>query len=316
YALFLRIVMGGCLSLGRQSSDDRHPPADPALVPPSPIERTGTASEAATKAPSSYLIQPGSDEAERLRQRHFTIRWALDCNFHPPIDELLNRGISVLDVGCGSAQWLLDMAEVYQTSQFYGIDIVDRFPNIHSSNLHFTVGDVRQGLPYSDDTFEFVNQSLMVMAFTDQDWTALMKELRRVCKPGAWVELMEEGLFSWSEVERHLEENSLAMDQHGYRTHVALSLGKTLAEAGAHTITTGFVSIPLNWGGTFGDLAMANFLRFLDLWQPWLRSIRGITAEAYKAELDVVQEESRMYNVYLNLHYAYGQVVKDASINA
>jgi ubiquinone/menaquinone biosynthesis C-methylase UbiE len=54
--------------------------------------------------------------------------------------------------------------------------------------------DVTDGLPFEDDTFDFVHLRLFVLAFNEMQWDKSLKEIYRVIKPGGYIQLMEVNL--------------------------------------------------------------------------------------------------------------------------
>jgi ubiquinone/menaquinone biosynthesis C-methylase UbiE len=83
----------------------------------------------------------------------------------------LEKGIKVLDSGCGPATWCFDMAEAYPNSKFQGIDISRVFPeSIKPVNVEFVNGNIAQLLPFEDNTFDYIHQRLLVGGLTHTDW--------------------------------------------------------------------------------------------------------------------------------------------------
>jgi ubiquinone/menaquinone biosynthesis C-methylase UbiE len=120
--------------------------------------------------------------------------WGVD--FASPIKQELTKrkDFKVIDVGCGSSgTWLLQLSEDYPLAKFVGLDKVSKFPKDFSqSNLQFTQGDILEGLPFEDNSFDFVHMRFAIMEFTEEQWEEkVVKELVRVCKPGGWVEFLE-----------------------------------------------------------------------------------------------------------------------------
>src|SRR3954452_16944828 len=85
------------------------------------------------------------------------------------------------------------MSTDYPRSSFTGVDISPIYPgDIKPRNLTFYTANVLEGLPFADNTFDFVYMRFLMTAFTEDDWQdKVVKELIRVCKPGGWVEFME-----------------------------------------------------------------------------------------------------------------------------
>lgn len=82
-------------------------------------------------------------------------------NFQSPVEEALVAGIKVLDVGCGSGSWILEMAKDYPNSTFIGTDVdTDAFPKHveRPPNCRFIKADTLNGLSFTDGEFGFVHQ--------------------------------------------------------------------------------------------------------------------------------------------------------------
>ncbi|KAL7333115.1 hypothetical protein PS15p_202060 [Mucor circinelloides] len=141
-----------------------------------------------------YLLPTDTQEFNRLVKQHKAITTTLNGLFSAPISEQLQDGITVLDAGCGPGCWSIDMAALYKNSQFHGVDILDsQFPKESNepANTQFVVGDLVDNIPYPDNTFDFIYQRLLSLAFTKEQWRRNLKELQRVLKPGGYVELIE-----------------------------------------------------------------------------------------------------------------------------
>ncbi|KAI8148034.1 hypothetical protein BJV82DRAFT_507468, partial [Fennellomyces sp. T-0311] len=98
----------------------------------------------------------------------------------------------VLDIACGSGIWILEMASEFPHAQFYGIDLSNMYPSdIKPPNTHFCQGDVLNGLPYPDGHFDYVHMSFVYNCFSYDDRKMVLREIRRVMKPGAYVEFRD-----------------------------------------------------------------------------------------------------------------------------
>ncbi|RUS34320.1 hypothetical protein BC938DRAFT_481226 [Jimgerdemannia flammicorona] len=64
-------------------------------------------------APPAYLLSHNAEESDRLDQQHYLLRFIFDGNHMAPLKEQLRRGIQVLDAGCGSGCWSIEMAKQY-----------------------------------------------------------------------------------------------------------------------------------------------------------------------------------------------------------
>ncbi|RUP42898.1 S-adenosyl-L-methionine-dependent methyltransferase [Jimgerdemannia flammicorona] len=118
-------------------------------------------------------------------------------NYSAPVEEALERGgMKVLDAGCGAGNWSLDMAKDYPKCHFTGTDKANVFPKAElPPNCEFFQADTVRGLPFADNTFDYVYQRFMFLGFSTSDWAASISELIRVTKPGALHRLSVSSLF-------------------------------------------------------------------------------------------------------------------------
>ena len=82
------------------------------------------------------------------------------------------------------------MATNYPCAEFTGIDISPIQPSqIKPKNFTFIQGNIFEGLPFADDSFDFVFQRLLVGAIPKDKWPFVIRELIRVLKPGGYLEV-------------------------------------------------------------------------------------------------------------------------------
>lgn len=143
----------------------------------------------------AYVLPNDDDEADRVHQQHWILRYALQSNYQAPLTDQLEKGITVLDSGCGPATWTFEMGEAWPNSTFHGIDASCVFPeNIKPANVEFVLGNIAKEIPYADNTFDYVHQRLLLLGLTNDDWDNALKELYRVLKPGGYIEIAEPDL--------------------------------------------------------------------------------------------------------------------------
>src|SRR6266498_2668932 len=142
---------------------------------------------------TNYSLPNDDEEIDRLHRQHYLVRYVWQGNFCAPVHRILKRpGAKVLDVGCGPGTWLLEMALDYPEAHFTGIDISPMYPKeIKPINVDFEEVDITKGLPFDDETFDFVVMRNMVTAISEDDWRFALKEFERICKPGGFVEILE-----------------------------------------------------------------------------------------------------------------------------
>ncbi len=148
-------------------------------------------------AEAPYVLPKDFGEIRRLDFQHFLLRFGLRGNYLAP----LGKPLSILDVGCGTGRWAMEMATDFPQANVFGVDLVaaedvtlgyglERRPD----NYTFVTGNVLEKLPFEDNSFDFVHQRLLVAAIPEKDWPHVVSELARVARPGGWVELAECGV--------------------------------------------------------------------------------------------------------------------------
>lgn len=108
----------------------------------------------------------------------------------------------ILDLGCGPGTITAGFAAYVPEGSVTGVDLSPEVleqardilsrqpaPATKRGDVSFKVGNVLEGLPFSDDTFDviFTNQTIIHIP----EPIKAMKELRRVCKPGGLVACRE-----------------------------------------------------------------------------------------------------------------------------
>ncbi|KAH8549656.1 S-adenosyl-L-methionine-dependent methyltransferase [Umbelopsis sp. PMI_123] len=143
---------------------------------------------------STYVLPKDDQEKDRLHEQHFLIKEKVGGNLlkRELTEPLFQREINVLDVGCGPATWLLELATEHPKASFYGIDIADTFPQaIYPPNLHLQISNVLKPLPFEDDTFDFVQLRLFAVALRESEWEIAFRNIRKVLKPGGLFQVVE-----------------------------------------------------------------------------------------------------------------------------
>lgn len=163
---------------------------------------------------TKYVLPNDDEEQDRLVQAHFIYKHLFNGNFSAPVRDLLSdsacsrrnsSGSShsqmeeippprVLDLACGNGTWMLEMATEFQNTHFYGLDISPNYPtSIKPPNALFMQYDILspKGLPFPDNYFDFVFMRQVYTCFSRSDWTIVVEEIKRIVKPGCYVEFRD-----------------------------------------------------------------------------------------------------------------------------
>jgi len=158
--------------------------------------------------PSTYFVQDRSNQEELNRlqvQDHL-----LTASMGGVLPEQPNpTGIlRVLDVGCGTGGWLIELAQTTPTcTVLVGVDASLKFVEYAraqaaaaqvSDRVEFHVMDALRMLEFPDAFFDLVNQRFASGWLRTWDWRKLLQEYQRVCRPGGVVRITEPELAARS----------------------------------------------------------------------------------------------------------------------
>ncbi|CAG8684775.1 8588_t:CDS:2 [Cetraspora pellucida] len=147
---------------------------------------------------ANYVMPSDDIDFRRMEVAHVLNRYSWKGNFNAPVEETLRNGkATVLDAGCGAGYWILDLGNEFPNSTFVGIDVQSNgFPPVNERppNTGFLEHNLITGIPFPDETFDYVHMQLMWAAFTKQQYINIIHELIRVTKCNGWIEILEPNL--------------------------------------------------------------------------------------------------------------------------
>lgn len=151
---------------------------------------------------STYFVQDRSNEEEMKRVR--VQDHLLTTGMGGPLPEQPDPSAfrRVLDVGCGTGDWLMEVARTYPTTELLiGVDIsatmlryaraqVEDDPAL-SRRVEFAMMDALRMLEFQDDFFDMVNERLAMSYLRTWEWRQYLSECMRVCHPGGVIRFTE-----------------------------------------------------------------------------------------------------------------------------
>jgi ubiquinone/menaquinone biosynthesis C-methylase UbiE len=151
--------------------------------------------------PSTYFVQDRSNREEITRLQIQDQMITAGMGGVLPEQPHPIRFKRILDVGCGTGDWLIETARAYpMTSVLVGVDVSStllayaKAQAAHqqmADRLEFRVMDALRRLDFPADSFDLVNQRLGMSYLRTWDWPKLLREYQRVTRPGGVIRITE-----------------------------------------------------------------------------------------------------------------------------
>ncbi|PYH89747.1 hypothetical protein BO71DRAFT_278699, partial [Aspergillus ellipticus CBS 707.79] len=125
---------------------------------------------------------------------HKAFSLAMGKPVYTPID-ISDSGLKILDSGCNTGCWLLDLAEASApaTHEYIGTDVWSSvFPPNPPENFHFFEQDICKPWPPSwHGTFDLVHQRTVLANIRKTPLRGIISQMTELLRPGGWIQLME-----------------------------------------------------------------------------------------------------------------------------
>ncbi|KAF9232578.1 S-adenosyl-L-methionine-dependent methyltransferase [Melanogaster broomeanus] len=264
-----------------------------------------------------YLLPSDNDEKERLARQYQLYKTLFGGRIvFPTISFPPNS--AVLDVGTGSATWLTDCrSQLPESVQFYGIDIEAKlFPaySISPPNTHFSIGSATKLPWYWTSKFTLVNQRLLILALTKDEWKECIQEIHRVLKEGGYAQFVEidsRGV-SGSKTAAHAKFLSSFLGAKGLDIQCCDRIPELMAAAGFVDIHTEEVFMKVGeWAGQLGREARDASIGAMRGMKGPVMKAGGMgyvtSGEEFDRKMDEIAEEwDRTEGSYRRLKLCYG----------
>ncbi|RIB30926.1 S-adenosyl-L-methionine-dependent methyltransferase [Gigaspora rosea] len=264
------------------------------------------------------LLPSDKIELERSTLSYLLMRHRWKGNFCSPVKEKLNTsGTTILDIGCGSGLWAIDMGLNHPSSSIIAIDIDPfKFPSSDRCppNVCFLTCNAIYGIPFPQNTFDFVNISMMWSVFSEAQWILVIKELVRVLKHDGWIEFTEPDPMVRNRGKKLtwlLECFSKACQEiRDVNVHIHEKIPNYIKEMDElKDLTCMSVDYPLGgWYGCFGDYALKNFKRvFQGL--VFLPKYMEMSDEEFNGLLNGCLEEANKNKAFFTIYKCFAKKV-------
>ncbi|CAG8584388.1 7416_t:CDS:2 [Ambispora leptoticha] len=255
---------------------------------------------------SMYFVANDEEEAFRLSRYHEAIKEIWGGAFNSPVEEKLRQGAHVIDIGCGTGIWILDMAQQYPNSKFVGIDISPIQPTEGlPPNVKFVQYNVLDILPYEDSSFDLVHEKFMTVAFTEIQWKEqVIPEMIRLTRPGGWIEILEAdpGTSEGTATKRLIKAVNDFMVSKGSNLTIGKEIPRILETTNAFSEIKNQHKI-VNLGKKHGKSAEESlkfYVRGLSSVKGFIATSMNIMPEHYDALVETVPIEAEKYSTYFN----------------
>ncbi|KAL8823772.1 MAG: hypothetical protein Q9191_005563 [Dirinaria sp. TL-2023a] len=144
-----------------------------------------------------YGLGRGYASSLRLNVQHHLLQKLIGYNIHPEVRTKggLPRTPKIADVGTGTAQWLIDVADEVPSAQLDGFDISsDQFPCKAWLPHQITLDklDITKPVPSSlQGKYDLVHVQLFLCVVKKDGPDAILKELSKMLKPGGFLQWVE-----------------------------------------------------------------------------------------------------------------------------
>ncbi|RDA83741.1 hypothetical protein CP532_3659 [Ophiocordyceps camponoti-leonardi (nom. inval.)] len=120
---------------------------------------------------------------------HSVLRRVFDDRLiFPPV----NSPKRILDCGCGSGDWAVDVARRFPDCEVLGIDISPHImPEDGPNNLEFQIDDLNGRFTFPSDHFDLVHSQMVAGGIHSNRWRSYIQDMIRVLRPGGWCQMVE-----------------------------------------------------------------------------------------------------------------------------
>jgi ubiquinone/menaquinone biosynthesis C-methylase UbiE len=264
-----------------------------------------------------YALPRDFEEMSRLDFQHFVLRQAFKGNFLAPVE----NPRAILDVGTGTGRWAREVATVFPSANVIGLDLnappVDEKARAGEEealprNYAFVSGNILEGLPFADASFDFVHMRLLILALPHDRWPFVVSELIRVTRPGGWVESVEVPADEQGgpAVDQIMAWVAAMLQRRGIDITDAVRVGGLLQAQGLVNVVSRRVEVPIGaHGGRIGKLMASDILTGMQALRGPIETLGLATAAEFDRTFAEAQRalESPHVRCVAPFYLAYGQ---------
>ncbi|KAH6627362.1 S-adenosyl-L-methionine-dependent methyltransferase [Chaetomium tenue] len=179
----------------------------------------------------------------------------------------------ILDLGCGTGIWAIDMADQFPRASVFGVDLSPIQPEWVPGNCRFHVDDYEDEWTYRDDeAFDYIHGRALSGTVANDGWPDFYRQVRQNLKPGGWCEMQEYDAWIFSDDDSYerapwtrewVEKLDGASTMFGKTINVARKHKQWMIDAGFEDVVEKTIRIPI--GPWAKDPALKELGRFEQL---------------------------------------------------
>ncbi|KAI7873232.1 S-adenosyl-L-methionine-dependent methyltransferase [Lichtheimia hyalospora FSU 10163] len=264
---------------------------------------------------TSYILPNDNTEIGRLNDQHYFLRYAFNGNYKAPIKKLLQNGINVLDVGCASGVWCLDMAHEFDNCIYWGIDISEKFPNnIKPLNCNFKVGNIIKEFPLESNYFDFVHQRLLVAGIPSKDWVNTINNIKIGLKDNGWLQMVEcyiKPFNAGPKFKKLMDKVIEILESKELDPYIAAKLKSMFIQTNDFiNINEEIIEVPISWNGKIGEMHANDWKEIYQSLKPSLTPMLPLDEKDFDIIIKEAIEECEQYKTFFKWYIVYGQLIK------
>ncbi|KAJ9639627.1 uncharacterized protein PV06_03077 [Exophiala oligosperma] len=268
-----------------------------------------------------YVLPNDEPEQDRLDMFHHIFRMILGGHLYRAP---LVQPQRVLDLGCGTGLWCVEVGDDHPESIVVGVDLSPIQPTLLPPNVKFYVDDIESDWTYPpSERFDYIHGRAMCGCVAD--WPGLFRRSLHHLRPGGWLEMQD------YQCQVRGDDDTISgavylLDWVEQINEASKRFGKILQSAAgmkAHMVDAGFVDVheevykvPIGtWPKErrFKELGMYYRAQFIDAVEPYTLAlytrVLGYTPDEARIIVARVKRDlaNPKYHMYVHFHFVWGQ---------